>query len=268
MRFAIIGGSSLTSFDPTNEFAVIGLKIASINEVVETTDYGEVHLRVIELRGDGIEHTIIFMQRHSHSGGADISHTVTPPHRINHRANIKALEKQKVDFILATASVGTIPPCFPPGRVGVARQYIDFTGVAMTYGEDNAKFTSMTQPFSPKVNAALLKTLRREQKVPEDVQLEFVFWLTQGPNYETEAEVNAIERMGGEVCGMTAPREAKLAAELGIEYSVLTIASNWAAGRNPADKTAALHHSEVSEVSKGTTGVIVACMIDLIKSGY
>lgn len=268
MRLAVIGGSSLTSFDPKNEFAIIGLEVTENKNIVEKTKFGEVHLRVIELKGKGIQHTIIFMQRHSHSGGADITHKVTPPHHINHQANIMALKQQNVDCIVATASVGTILPCFPPGRVGVARQYIDWTGVAMTFSEDNAHFTSMTQPFDPKLNAALLKTLRRDQSVPDNVQLEFVFWLTQGPNYETEAEVTAIERVGGEVCGMTAPREAKLAAEIGIPYSALTIASNWAAGRSPGDKNAALCHAEVSEVSKTTTGKIVACLVDLLKNGY
>jgi len=266
MRLAVIGGSSLTTFDPTTEFEVIGLQVVEVKNIVEKTEFGDVHLRVIELKGTDIQHTIIFMQRHSHKEGADITHTVTPPHRINHRANIKALHQQKVDCIVATASVGTIVPCFPPGRVGVARQYIDWTGVATTFSEDNAKFTSMTQPFSPKLNAQLLKTLRREQGVPEDVQLEFVFWLSQGPHYETEAEVTAVERVGGEVCGMTAPREAKLAAELEIPYSALTIASNWAAGRNPGNKYEALCHEDVSAVSKTTTGKIVACLCDLIKN--
>ena len=33
---------------------------------------------------------------------------------------------------------------------------------------------------------------------------------TAGPQYETEAEVDAIDRLGGEVCGFTVPREAKV----------------------------------------------------------
>lgn len=73
--------------------------------------------------------------------------------------------------------------------------------------------------------------------------------------------------MGGEACGMTAPREAKLCAELALPYSALAIASNWAAGRTPGDSGAALCHAEVSEVSRTVTGTIVACLIDLLKHG-
>ena len=161
---------------------------------------------------------------------------------------------------------GTILPGFPPGRVGVARQYIDFTGAATTYHHDDAKFTSVTQPFNYKLNAALMKSLRRTQRLEDGVKLEFVLWLSVGPQYETEAEINAIERMGGEVVGMTAAREAKLCAELGTPYSTLLIASNWAAGRHPGDPNVDLNHAEVSETAKTTTSVVVACLIDLLKN--
>jgi len=264
VRIGIVGGSSLVSFDPTNEFEGIGLKIASTTTKTVETEYGAVGMKVMELTG-AASHTLIFMQRHGHT------HTqgkgMTPPHLINHKANIKALASFKVDAIIATASVGTIAPCFPPGRVGVANQYIDFTGQVVTYHEADAKFTSVTQPFDPKINALLLQTLRRVQKVEPGVQLEFTYWLANGPQYETPAEITAASRLGGEVVGMTAPREAKLCAELGIPYCLLTIASNWAAGCYPGDPSMALSHEEVSEMSAGVTGTLVSCFVDLLKEG-
>ena len=172
-----------------------------------------------------------------------------------------------MDAIVATTSVGTIKAVFPPGRVGVSDQFIDFTGQVVTFHDEDAKFTSVTQPFDPALNAALLKTLRREQKIKSDVQLEFTYWLSQGPYYETPAEVTAAERLGAHVCGMTAVREAKLCCELGVPYSALTIASNWAAGRHPGDPTMALSHAEVAETSARVTGTIIACLVDLLKNG-
>jgi 5'-methylthioinosine phosphorylase len=262
VRIGVVGGSSLVSFDPKNEFDAIGLKIASSKEKVVKTKYGDVKLKFLELKGKGGEHTLIFMQRHGHSKGG-----ITPPHKINHRANVMALADQKVDAIVATTSVGTILPIFPPGRVGVSNQYIDFTGQVITFHDDDAKFTSVTQPFDAKLNAALLKTLRREQKLKESVQLEFTYFLSQGPFYETPAEVTAAERLGAHVCGMTAVREAKLCREIDLPYSALTIASNWAAGRQPGDPNFQLSHSEVAEMSAKVTGTIVACLVDLLKNG-
>ena len=114
---------------------------------------------------------------------------------------------------------GTLRQDFPPGRVGVFSNYIDFTGVATTYHDDDAKFTSVTQPFDAKTNTQLLKTLRRVQHLPEEAPLEMVAWLSVGPHYETAAEVNAAGILGADVVGMTAPREAKLCAELGVQGS-------------------------------------------------
>ena len=61
--------------------------------------------------------------------------------------------------------------------------------------------------------------------------------------------------------------EAKLCCELAIPYSVLTIASNWAAGRHPGDPSMALNHEEVAEMSARVTGTIIKCLIDLLKNG-
>lgn len=262
VRLGVVGGSTLVSFDPTDEFDSIGLKIVETTSKVVETRYGEVGLKFLELEGSGGSHTLIFMQRHGHSAGG-----ITPPHRINHRANVMALADQQVDAIVATTSVGTILPNFPPGTVGVSDQYIDFTGTVITFHDEDAKFTSMTTPFDPRLNAALLRTLRREQQLDDSANLELTYWLSQGPFYETPAEVTAAERLGAHVCGMTAVREAKLCRELDLPYSALTIASNWAAGRQPGDPNFQLSHAEVSEMSASVTGTIVACLVDLLKDG-
>jgi len=260
----VIGGSSLTNLDPKEEFGPIGLSVTKVTKFNADTAHGKVALKRIELSGDGgVKHSLVFMQRHGHADGG----AITPPHKINHKANIRALFDQKVEAIIATSSVGTIVSNFPPGRVGVCNQYIDFTGAVVTYHEDDAKFTSVTTPFDPKLNAALLKTLRKEQKLAANVQLEFVYWLSPGPYYETPAEVTAAERMGAHICGMTCPREAKLCRELDVPYTSLAIASNWAAGRHPGDPSMALCHEEVSEMSARVTGTILKCLCDLLKNG-
>ena len=51
MRLGIIGGSSLTTFDPKDAFGVLGLESTERAEIVATTEYGEVHLTKYELGG-------------------------------------------------------------------------------------------------------------------------------------------------------------------------------------------------------------------------
>ena len=54
---------------------------------------------------------------------------------------------------------------------------------------------------------------------------------TQGPRFETRAEIDRYERDGAHVVGMTGMPEAVLARELGFEYANVSLAVNPAAGR-------------------------------------
>ena len=121
MRLGIIGGSSLVTFDPKNEFDAIGLKIASSTNKTVDTEYGKVNVKIMTLKGSGMEHTLIFMQRHSHGSSCGIASGITPPHSINHKANIRALADQGVDAIVATTSVGAraLRPAAPSKRAAL-----------------------------------------------------------------------------------------------------------------------------------------------------
>ena len=103
MRLGIVGGSSLVKMDLSDEFACIGLKVAEAKAFVHKTPYGAVHMKRFELKGKGaVAHSIIFIQRHSHTDGG-IEKGITPPHNINYKANMRALADQKLDLIVATS---------------------------------------------------------------------------------------------------------------------------------------------------------------------
>ena len=240
MRLGVIGGTAMTSL-ATDE-----IEVSRSDNVVAQTDYGPVPMLCVKSGSN----ELFFIERHHGSG-------TTPPHQINHRANIQALSGAGVDAILAVCSVGAIPVDFPPGSVGYATQYIDFTGVDMSYFKDDVKFTSMTEPFDSDMNKILHQVL---SKIQPGLDLGRTYWLAHGPHFETKAEINAIEKLGGEVVGMTMPRECKLAAELEIPYAAILVSSNWAAGREPGDSSKALDHSEVSATAETKLGPVIECI--------
>ena len=237
MRLGLIGGTAMTSL-ATDEI-----------EISRSDDIGEVPLTCVKSGSN----ELIFLERHHGQG-------TTPPHNINHRANIEAMLGAGVDAILAVCSVGTIPEDFPPGSVGYASQYIDFTGVTMSFHDDDAQFTSMTKPFDEDMNQKLESVL---SNIQPGLSLARTYWLAQGPQFETAAEIDAIEKLGGEVVGMTMPRECKLAAEVGIPYAAILVASNWAAGREPGDSSKDLDHQEVSSTAESRLGPVVECIKSL-----
>lgn len=241
MRLGLIGGTAMT------RLAAEEFEFERSDEIVAETEYGPVPLLCARL-SSGDE--LIFLQRHH---GEDDS---TVPHVINHHANMSALAGAGVERILSICSVGTIPNDFPPGSVGYATQYIDFTGVATSFYNSQAEFTSMTQPFDDEMNTLLNQVLSKQ----EGLNLERTYWLAQGPQFETAAEIDAIEKLGGEVVGMTMPRECKLAAELSIPYAAILVASNWAAGREPGDSSKDLDHLEVSATAETRLGPVIECI--------
>ena len=243
MRLGLIGGTAMTSL-ATDE-----IEISRSDDIVAQTNFGEVPLTCVKSGSN----ELIFLERHHGQG-------TTPPHNINHRANIEAMAGAGVDAILAVCSVGTIPEDFPPGSVGYATQYIDFTGVTMSFHDDDAQFTSMTKPFDEDMNQKLESVL---SNIQPGLSLARTYWLAQGPQFETAAEIDAIEKLGGEVVGMTMPRECKLAAEAGIPYAAILVASNWAAGREPGDSSKDLDHQEVSSTAESRLGPVVECIKSL-----
>ncbi|MCY0881312.1 MAG: S-methyl-5'-thioadenosine phosphorylase, partial [Firmicutes bacterium] len=70
-----------------------------------------------------------------------------------------------------------------------------------------------------------------------------VYVATEGPRFETPAEIRAYRKLGGDVVGMTGVPEVVLARELNLCYAVLGFVTNWAAGMAPK----ALDETELSE---------------------
>jgi 5'-methylthioadenosine phosphorylase len=239
-RLGVIGGTGL-------EDILVDDAIRS-DSILAETPWGSVPLQCVTLA----ESEIIFVQRH-HGAGC------TPPHKIEHRANIRALADAGVEAILAICSVGAIAAEFTPGSMTYAEQYLDLTGVSSTFNDDDALFTSMTEPFSLHLNEILAKELNSNKGL--------TYFLTQGPQFETVAEIDAIERLGGDAVGMTMPREAKLAAELDLPYAAVLISSNWAAGRTPGDPSAILDHHAVSATAGERLEKVMDCIRAILSQG-
>jgi 5'-methylthioadenosine phosphorylase len=56
---------------------------------------------------------------------------------------------------------------------------------------------------------------------------------TNGPRFETPAEIKMYAQVGGDVVGMTGVPEVVLAREMEIHYAAVAHSINWAAGINP-----------------------------------
>lgn len=155
-----------------------------------------------------------------------------PPHRINYRANLWALNQLGVDCIVSTATVGGINPNLMPGSLCIVDQIIDYTwGRESTFfdgGEHGVEHIEFTTPFSDNLRDQLIVAAH---SIGLSVEPQGVYATTQGPRLETAAEINRYERDGADVVGMTGMPEAALARELGLPYAMIAVVVNKAAGR-------------------------------------
>ena len=259
MRLGVIGGTGLIQLEDLTFLTSEGYQILSDDNIIAETEYGNVPLRCISISKDEAPSEIIFLQRHHHGDGGS-----TPPHMINHKANVMALKGSGLDSVVSICSVGTLTQDLPPGRIGYADQYIDFTGVATSFFDDDARFTSVTTPFDTTLNSKISESLRSSQSLNSDIKLNFCYYLAQGPQFETAAEIKAINSLGGEVVGMTMPREAKLCREISLPYSAIVISSNWAAGMEPGNPSADLSHEEVSSQANSKLRPVLDCLASLL----
>ena len=133
MRLGVIGGTGLVRIEDLDFLTSQGFEVKSDDLINADTEFGNVPLRCISFSKNNSSHELIFLQRHHGQ-----TETSTPPHNINHKANIASLKGCNVDGIVGICSVGTLSQIFPPGRIGYASQYIDFTGVATTFFDDSA----------------------------------------------------------------------------------------------------------------------------------
>ncbi len=212
-ELAIIGGTGLTSLK----------SLEIIRREVVHTPYGEASGPLTHGVLFGKE--VMFLARHGYG------HTI-PPHKINYRANMWALQHAGVKKVIAIAAVGSIRDDMLPGCLAIPNQIIDYTWSRKnTYFEDGltqVTHIDFTYPYDEALRNILIQGCK-SGKI--DICTDGVYGVTQGPRLETIAEINRMERDGCAMVGMTGMPEAALARELDLHYATCAVVVNWAAGR-------------------------------------
>lgn len=211
--WGIIGGTGLTQ--------LANLEIT--HRQVMRTPYGEPSGALTF--GTIKQQEVVFLARHGYG-------QTIPPHEVNYRANLWALQEQGVDRVISVASVGGIRADLVPGTIVAPDQIIDYTyGRAFTYfdGRDRpVTHIDFTHPYDLKLCGQIIDAARRAGEICLDGG---VYAATQGPRLDTAAEINRLERDGADMVGMTGMPEAALAKELGLSYAAIAVVVNHAAGR-------------------------------------
>jgi 5'-methylthioadenosine phosphorylase len=239
ISLAVIGGSGIYSLLESPGFVILD------------TPFGKTpRIEIGSVRG----RRVAFLPRHSEPGSSVVKHAV-PPSFINYRANIYGLRMLGVTRILATQAVGSINPRIAPGTFVVVDQFIDQTRLRpTTFYDGKAEIDvgegklvkgvvhiDVTNPYCPELRSALIGSCADESVDHVD---KGVYVCTEGPRFETPAEIASYRVIGADVVGMTNAPECVLSRELTMCYASIAMSTNYAAGTGPMRIT----HEEVADI--------------------
>lgn len=196
----VIGGSGVYKFD--------AIKIEKTFQML--TPYGETSSEIMQMSVDGAQ--FYFIARHG------VGHVHTPS-EVNYRANIYALKKLGVKYLISLSAVGSLKEELNPTKFVLVDQFIDWTkgGRERTFfGGGVVGHVSCAYPIEANLQKRLAQTC---EKVGVDHQVNGTYICIEGPQFSSRAESLFYKNtIGASVIGMTNVTEAYLAKEAGIAY--------------------------------------------------
>lgn len=191
---------------------------------------------------------VVFVQGRAHLYEGHSLRSVTFPIRLVHALGAERL--------LVTNAAGGIHPGIPPGTLMLISDHIDM--VRGTSGFSNYGAPHIRQPphptpaprrvhrYSPVwIDSAEQVALRNGIRTQRGIYV----W-SQGPSYETRAEVSAFRRLGADAVGMSTVPEVEQAVSLGMQVLGISSITNPAAGLSKKQ----LSHEDVLRVGGALQG--------------
>jgi 5'-methylthioadenosine phosphorylase len=169
--------------------------------------------------GEFGERKIAFLNRHG--AGHKLS-----PSEVPFAANIFALKKLGVHTLIGSGAVGSLREKIAPGDLVVVDQFIDktFKRTNSFFGGFGAVHCEMTEPTCHRLCDKLIETAK---DIDAKVHPKGTYVCMEGPQFSTRAESLMHRDWGGDLIGMTAMPEAKLAREAQMCYVLIAMASDY-----------------------------------------
>eukprot|EP01063_Lacrimia_lanifica_P015380 TRINITY_DN22164_c0_g1_i1.p2 TRINITY_DN22164_c0_g1~~TRINITY_DN22164_c0_g1_i1.p2 ORF type:complete len:292 (+),score=135.37 TRINITY_DN22164_c0_g1_i1:70-945(+) len=222
---ALVGG--------TGVYELEGME--NIQDIVMDTPYGKcAHMFV----GDFCGEKVVFYSRHGKG------HKLLPS-EIPFQANIYACRVLGVKYMFTVSACGSLRADYKPGDLVIIDQFIDRTKnrPATFFGNGVVGHVTFGHPVCQEFHSLVHETVKAT--LPDvAVHPKGTYVCMEGPAFSTQAESRMYRMWGGDIIGMTALTEAKLAREAEIAYSSVGLVTDFDAWKDDEP------HAEVSEIMK------------------
>ena len=207
-RIGIIGGSGL--------YQIEGLKKQKWVKV--KTPFGAPSDDFLTGELEGRE--VVFLARHARG------HKLLPS-ELNHRANMYAMKKLGVAWIISVSAVGSLQLKYKPCDIVLINQFFDRTKRSAEqtfFGRGIVAHIAFAHPICEELRQLLLLSCRRLGATAHDGG---TYVNMEGPAFSTRAESLSNHKRGLDVIGMTNLGEAKCAREAEIAYATLAMVTDY-----------------------------------------
>ena len=163
---------------------------------------------------------VVFLPRHGRG------HKLLPS-ELNHRANIWAMKKLGVQWIISVSAVGSLQEKYRPCDIVLIDQFLDRTKQSANhtfFGRGIVAHVAFAAPVSEELRKIILQTARAQKARVHDGG---TYVCMEGPAFSTRAESLANHGAGHDVIGMTNLGEAKCAREAEIAYATMAMATDY-----------------------------------------
>jgi len=203
----IIGGTGLYQMEGFDQ----------VREVPVETPFGPPSDSLLVGSLDG--RRVAFLPRHGRG------HRILP-HELNFRANVFAMKKLGVEWILSVSAVGSLKERYEPRHVVVPDQFIDRTRQRKStfFGRGLVAHVAFAHPFCRNLSRVMAEACA-DAGATHHVGGTYV--CMEGPQFSTLAESQLYRSWGADLIGMTNLQEAKLAREAEICYSTLAMVTDY-----------------------------------------
>jgi 5'-methylthioadenosine phosphorylase len=167
-----------------------------------------------------------------------------PPQAINYRANLYAMKRLGVKWIIGPTAAGSLVKDVKPGSMAVCDQLVDRTSGRKDTFYDGPITThvSFADPYCPTLRPIAIEVLK---SLGVETHERGTVVVIQGPRFSTRSESKWFQSQGWEVINMTQYPEAYLARELEICYANISLITDYDVG---LEGMPPVSHHEVIEV--------------------
>ena len=143
---------------------------------------------------------------------------------------VRVMAMLGVKKVLLTNASGGINPAFTPGSFMVVQDHISWGVPSPLRGRNidflGPRFPDMSHIYTPRLQEAVFRAGHRC-----GIELHRgVYIQTEGPQFETPAEIRLMKALGADAVGMSTVPEAIAACHCGMEVAAISCISNCAAG--------------------------------------